>query len=153
MAIIRLTKEFDFEMAHALKDYDGLCAHLHGHSYRLTVTVVGEPLCRNGHPKNGMVMDFSDLKKIVREAIVDPCDHALMLNKNQQTEKPCHDADSALWKKTIFVDYQPTSENILIDFVQRLKQKLPEQVELHHLTLHETATSSSEWWAEDQRSK
>ena len=150
MAIIRLTKKFDFEMAHALKDYDGLCAHLHGHSYRLTVTVIGKPICQDGHPKNGMVMDFSDLKKIVREEIIAHCDHALMLNKNQQTEIPCHAADSALWKKTILVDYQPTSENMLIDFAQRIEKRLPESVKLHHLVLHETANSSSEWWGEDQ---
>ncbi|MCL2040533.1 MAG: 6-carboxytetrahydropterin synthase QueD [Bacteroidales bacterium] len=150
MAIIRLTKKFDFEMAHALKDYDGLCAHLHGHSYRLEVTVVGEPMRQPGHSKNGMVMDFSDLKKIVKEDIVDHCDHALMLNKEQETEIPPHDANSALWKKTILVDYQPTSENMLIDFAQRIEKRLPKSVKLHHLVLHETANSSSEWWAEEQ---
>lgn len=148
MAKIRLTKKFAFEMAHALKDYDGLCAHLHGHSYRLEVTVVGKPINQPGHPKNGMVMDFSDLKKIVREEIIDPCDHVLMLSKKQHSEIP--NSHSALWKKTILVDYQPTSENMLVDFAQRIIKKLPEHVRLHHLILHETATSSAEWWAADQ---
>ena len=150
MSVIRLTKKFTFEMAHALKDYDGQCAHLHGHSYCLTVTVVGKPLAQTGHPKNGMVMDFSDLKKIVNEEIIIHCDHALMLFRSQQTDIPCFDNNTALWKKTIFVDYQPTSENMLTDFAQRIIKKLPEHVNLHHLILHETPTSSAEWWAEDQ---
>jgi len=150
MSTIRLTKKFDFEMAHALKDYDGQCAHLHGHSYCLTVTVVGKPICQDGHPKNGMVMDFSDLKKIVNEEVIIPCDHALMLNKNQKSDISGRDAVSALWKKTIFVDYQPTGENMLTDFAQRITKRLPEGVKLHHLILHETATSSAEWWAGDQ---
>jgi len=150
MAIIRLTKTFNFEMAHALKDYDGLCAHLHGHSYCLTVTVIGKPLTQTGHPKNGMVMDFNDLKKIVQEEIIARCDHALMLNQSQQSEISSLDNSTALWGKTIFVDYQPTSENMLIDFAQRITKRLPEQVKLHHLILQETAHSSAEWWAEDQ---
>ena len=137
-------------MAHALKDYDGLCAHVHGHSYCLSVTVIGTPVCRNEHPKNGMVMDFGELKKLVQEEIIDPCDHALMLNKNQKAEICYQGGDSVLWQKTIFTDYQPTSENILNDFAQRIAKRLPQHVELHHLVLHETTTSSAEWWAEDQ---
>jgi len=140
-------------MAHALQGYDGLCAHLHGHSYCLTVTVIGKPLAQVGHPKDGMVMDFNDLKKIVQQEIIDHCDHALMLNKNQQTEIPCHNNDSVLLKKTVLVDYQPTSENLVIDFAQRIAKKLPQHVNLHHLILHETETSSAEWWAEDNEIK
>jgi 6-pyruvoyltetrahydropterin/6-carboxytetrahydropterin synthase len=150
MANIRLTKKFNFEMAHALKCHDEVCAHLHGHSYCLAVTVAGEPIHQPEHPKNGMVMDFSDLKKIVREEIIDHCDHALMLHKSQKTEICCNDSNSALWKNTIFVDYQPTSENMLSDFAQRIKKRLPKHVKLHHLVLHETVNSSAEWWAEDQ---
>jgi 6-pyruvoyltetrahydropterin/6-carboxytetrahydropterin synthase len=151
MSIIRLTKKFRFEMAHVLHGYDGLCAHLHGHSYCLEVTVIGKPLNQSGHPKNGMVIDFNDLKKVVQEEIIDHCDHALMLNKNQHAEIPCNDNGSVLWKKTIFADYQPTSENMLIDFAQRITKKLPKHVRLHHLILHETASSSAEWWAEEQK--
>ena len=150
MSIIRLTKKFHFEMAHALKNYDGLCAHLHGHSYRLSVTVIGKPFAQTEHPKDGMVMDFNDLKKIVHEEIIAPCDHALMLNHNQQEEIPCSDNNAVLWKKTIFVDYQPTSENMLTDFAQRITKRLPENVKLHHLILHETTNSLAEWWTADQ---
>lgn len=149
MAIVRLTKEFGFEMAHALYGYDGLCAHLHGHSYRLTVTVKGEVLQDATNPKNGMVMDFADLKKIISEEIIDRCDHAVMLNKTQQAEIAVDCLQNKLFQRAVFVDYQPTSENMLIDFAARIKKRLPEKVKLHHLILHETKSSSAEWWEND----
>ena len=60
---IRITKEFHFETGHALYGYDGLCKNVHGHSYKLAVTVVGSPIVDPSQTKNGMVLDFSDLKK------------------------------------------------------------------------------------------
>jgi 6-pyruvoyltetrahydropterin/6-carboxytetrahydropterin synthase len=71
MTKIRLTKEFDFEMAHSLLNYDGLCKHIHGHSYKLAVTVIATPNYDKSSPKRGMVMDFGDLKKIVKQKIID----------------------------------------------------------------------------------
>ena len=80
--IIRITKEFKFEMAHALKGYDGPCRNIHGHSYELLVTISGYPITDTKSPKLGMVMDFGNLKKIVRTAIIDIYDHALVLNSS-----------------------------------------------------------------------
>ena len=60
---IRITKEFKFETGHALYGYDGLCKNVHGHSYKLSVTVLGSPIIDSKQTKNGMVIDFSDLKK------------------------------------------------------------------------------------------
>ncbi len=65
--LIRVTKEFPFEMAHVLWNYDGPCKNVHGHSYRLFVTLSGYPSDDPLNPKNGMVIDFSDLKKIVKK--------------------------------------------------------------------------------------
>jgi len=70
MPKVRVTKEFRFEMAHALWNYDGKCANIHGHSYILQVTVIGEPISDENSPKYGMLIDFGDLKKIVNDAIV-----------------------------------------------------------------------------------
>jgi len=60
---IRISKEFKFETGHALFGYDGLCKNVHGHSYKLTVTLMGTPISDSKNVKFGMVMDFSDLKK------------------------------------------------------------------------------------------
>lgn len=146
MQTIRLTKEFKFEMAHALKGYDGLCRNIHGHSYELLVTVTGIPVSEKASAKLGMVMDFGDLKKIVRKNIIDEFDHALVLNRESADD---FNVDAEMFGRTILVDYQPTSENMLIDFVGRLQNKLPSDVKLHHLLLRETVTSYAEWFAAD----
>ena len=146
MQTIRLTKEFKFEMAHALKGYDGLCRNIHGHSYELLVTVTGIPVSDTNSTKLGMVMDFGDLKKIVRRSIINEFDHALVLNRESVDD---FNVDAEMFGRTILVDYQPTSENMLIDFVERLKNQLPANVKLHHLLLRETVTSYAEWYARD----
>jgi 6-pyruvoyltetrahydropterin/6-carboxytetrahydropterin synthase len=146
-AFIRITKEFKFEMAHALMGYDGPCRNIHGHSYELKVTVAGNPIEDENDPKLGMVMDFGDLKKIVRDAIIDEFDHALLLNKRMPDsltrEMKKH------FSKIILLDYQPTSELMILDFADRIKNKLPKNIQLRHLLLRETVTSYAEWFAEE----
>ena len=148
MAKIRLTKEFSFESAHALDGYDGLCREIHGHSYRLFVTVKGTPSCDDNDPKCGMVMDFGDLKRIVNREIVDRLDHSFVLRESVQNNVLCRML-GAKFEKVVLVDYQPTCENMLADFAARLQSALPANVELHSLRLHETATSYAEWFLSD----
>jgi 6-pyruvoyltetrahydropterin/6-carboxytetrahydropterin synthase len=146
MSKIRITKQFDFEMAHALYGHDGLCATVHGHSYRLFVCICGEPLRKKNHPKNGMVMDFLDLKQIVHKAIIQPFDHALVLSSH--ADKTAIETLKQYYNKIIVVDYQPTSELMIEDFAQRIQSELPARVQLYSLRLCETATSSVEWIVE-----
>lgn len=148
MAKIRLTKEFTFESAHALDGYDGLCREIHGHSYRLFVTIKGEPVSEEGNPKLGMVMDFGDLKRIVNREIVERLDHSFVLRNSEQNVE-LQAVLGAKFQKIVVVDYQPTCENMLADFAARLQKALPSSVELFSLRLHETATSFAEWYAED----
>lgn len=147
MSKIRLSKEFRFEMAHALWNYDGLCKNIHGHSYILRVTVIGTPINDDTHVKNGMVMDFGDLKRIVNEQIVDRLDHTVVLNEKSPYQKVLELPQ--MGGRHVITPYQPTCENMLVDFAQRIKSQLPKNVELHSLRLHETANSFAEWFAED----
>ena len=147
MSKIRLTKEFHFEMAHALWNYDGLCKNIHGHSYILFVTVLGEPISDQSNPKFGMVMDFGDLKKIVNETIVSKLDHTLVLSKDANAESLAK--FSQMFERFELLDYQPTCENMVEDFANQIKPLLPKSVSLHSLKLHETATSYAEWFASD----
>ena len=147
MPKIRLTKEFSFEMAHALYGYDGACKNIHGHSYVLLVSVIGEPVSDASHVKNGMVIDFSDLKKIVKEKIVDEVDHALVLN-GDSPHRQLENLNSN-FEKIIFVPYQPTCENLLIDFKNRIEKLLPQTVRLQSMRLSETTSSYAEWFADD----
>lgn len=144
---IRVTKEFAFEMAHALWNYDGPCRNVHGHSYRLFVTLSGTPLDEPGNPKNGMVIDFSDLKSIVKEEIVNVFDHAVVVSKSFDKEKM--EMFSSLFGNTVLVDYQPTCENLVSDFANKISIHLPHGIKLHSLKLYETATSFAEWVASD----
>lgn len=150
MSKIRITKIFRFEMAHALKNYDGPCKNIHGHSYKLYVTIIGEPIKDINSPKYGMVLDFSVLKKIVKKNIVDPLDHALMLRTDQGLKELInkvsdHDIDA----KICWTDYQPTCENMLLDFKDRIINELPKEVKLFSLKLTETNTSYAEWYEQD----
>ena len=148
MGKIRITKQFNFETGHALYGYDGKCRNVHGHSYKLSVTVIGTPIADTSNVKLGMVIDFGDLKKIVKEEIVEPFDHATIFNKNTphiDLAKELLDRDH----KVILADYQPTSENMVIDFAAKIRARLPENIRLHSLRLQETETSYAEWFAQD----
>lgn len=147
MPKVRVTKKFDFEMAHALYEYDGLCRNIHGHTYKLEVTLLGEIRQHQGHPKDGMVMDFGKLKKLVTEKIVDVFDHAILVNSIMPADQI--KAIQTTTERLITVDFQPTSENMVVYFAEILKKRLPENVSLFSIRLYETATSFAEWFASD----
>ena len=148
MARIRITKEFTFETGHALYGHDGKCKNIHGHSYKLSVTVLGNPVLDSNDPKFGMIMDFSDLKKIVKEEIVDRFDHATIFNKNTPHIELANNLKS-LGHNVVLVDYQPTSEMLVTDFADKIKNRLPKNIKLFSLKLRETASCYAEWYAND----
>jgi 6-pyruvoyltetrahydropterin/6-carboxytetrahydropterin synthase len=148
MSNIRITKQFSFETGHALYGYDGKCKNVHGHSYKLSVTVIGKPISDNSNVKFGMVIDFSDLKKIVKEEIVDVFDHATVFNKNTPHVELAAELENR-GHHVILVNYQPTSENMVTDFAQKIKNRLPADIKLHSLKLQETDTSFAEWYTSD----
>lgn len=147
MAFVRVTKEFNFEIAHALWNYDGDCKNIHGHSYRLFVTILGQPIVNEEDPKTGMVIDFGDLKKLVNKEIVNKLDHSLILN--QKAYDALHLENNQMFSKKYIVDYQPTCENMVVDIAEKICRLLPEQLRLFSVKLYETATSYAEWYAED----
>ena len=148
MSNIRITKKFSFETGHALYGYDGKCRNVHGHSYKLSVTVIGNPISDSSHVKFGMVIDFTDLKKIVKEEIVDVFDHATVFNKNTPHVELAKEL-SDRGHNVLLVDYQPTSEMMVIDFAEKIKARLPSRIKLHALKLQETDSSYAEWFASE----
>lgn len=147
MSFIRITKRFHFEMAHALHGYNGVCSNIHGHSYNLEITVAGKVQHAPGKPSDGMVMDFHELKTIVRKNVVDKFDHALMVNSliDPDHTDALKKATGRIW----IVDFQPTTENIIIYIAGILTPLLPEGVSLYSIKLYETVTSFAEWFATD----
>jgi 6-pyruvoyltetrahydropterin/6-carboxytetrahydropterin synthase len=147
MAIIRITKAFNFEMAHALKDHDGACRNIHGHTYELFVTIIGEPKAEDGHPANGMIMDFKELKDIVNKHIVKLYDHAFVVSERS----PWATDKGAQSCKLIVLPFEPTSENLVAEYARILNEVLPSDVKLHSLRLRETTTAYAEWFASDNQ--
>lgn len=127
MPKVYCTKEFEFEAAHHLINYDGPCANVHGHSYKLQVTVSGNINTNDtDYASDCMVIDFKNLKKIVKEVIIDTHDHA---NLNTLYDNP-------------------TAEVMVIGMYNNLRECLPLDVRLESVKLWETSTSFAEYRGE-----
>lgn len=134
-------------MAHALYGYDGPCKNIHGHTYHLTITLAGKPITDNTQVKLGMVIDFSDLKKIVQKEILDTYDHALVINENAPYAKS--ELIAQEFEKVYTVPYQPTCENLLLHFVHKIKMHFKNDILVISAKLEETPNSYAEWHIAD----
>jgi 6-pyruvoyltetrahydropterin/6-carboxytetrahydropterin synthase len=94
-----------------------------------------------------MVIDFTDLKGIVKKEIVNVFDHSVVVGRQFEKEKT--ELFSKLFGNVVLVDYQPTCENLISDFAGRITRQLPSGIKLHNLKLYETAKSFAEWYASD----
>lgn len=131
-------------MAHALPDYQGKCRNMHGHSYKLEVTVKGS----NSESGNDMVFDFHFLKELIQNEIIDKFDHSLVLKEGLYPKTLTEELEKE-FENVVFLPFSPTSENILSFFAEKIKKILPHTVFLHNLKLQETENSVAEWFAED----
>lgn len=138
--MITLTKIFRFETAHAIYGYSGACANIHGHSYELHVTVAGIRQNENFIAGTGIIMDFKELKKLVRELVIRKFDHQLVLSKNYLNANKGIPSDALL----IF-PCEPTAENMLIFIREELIKSLPGDIKLISLKLYESRDSYAEW--------
>jgi len=147
MAILRLTRVFHFDMAHTLLNYQGKCKNIHGHTYKLEVTVKGTPCNEDTSPKKGMLIDFSDFKKLIQDEIICVWDHALMIHK--ESDPNLLQALKNNYEKLIIVSFQPTTENMICELSTLICKLLPPHLELFSLRLYETEKSYAEWYAEE----
>lgn len=143
MNTIRVTKEFDFEAAHALDGYSGKCKDIHGHSYHLTVTFIGQPMNDLDLSECGMVIDFGDIKKLINEKVLAIFDHRLILREDSRF----HGIEEKN-ERVRYVKYQPTCENMLLEITGLIKDSF-DNCKLHSASLRETANSYAEWFASD----
>ncbi|MBQ1546548.1 MAG: 6-carboxytetrahydropterin synthase QueD [Clostridia bacterium] len=121
-----------FDSAHFLSGYNGKCANLHGHHWVIKVTAAAENIAESGE-KRGMLIDFGDMKKIVR-GLADRYDHALLYEKNSLKQKTI-DALNAEGFLLIELSYRPTAENFAKAFFDELKENgLP----VARVTVYET---------------
>ena len=139
--MLQITKIFNFETAHALHGYAGKCRNLHGHSYKLHVTVSSKTPEEGYLGGTGILMDFKDLKKLVNEKVVDKFDHRLILSKAYLAANP----NLGELENLEIWDIEPSAENIILYIKQELLGGFPEDVELVKLVLYETSDSYAEW--------
>ena len=141
---VRVNKTFHFEAAHALDGYNGKCRDIHGHSYELQVTVLGFPNSDASASDCGMVIDFGNIKALVKEHVDPLFDHRLILRTDSRFK-----GIEAHNKKVRYVPYQPTCENMLLEIVGLLQETLPNDYVLARVFLRETHSSTAEWFATD----
>jgi len=140
-----VTKEFSFDMGHRLPNHDGKCKNIHGHTYRLQVTTKGDVNASEGSPKEGMVVDFSDIKSVVKTFINEYLDHYFMVHeKDQPTHKFLIDNNFAVTA----VPFVPTAENMCEWMFNMLSEDINKLgCELYSLRLWETPSSFAEFKA------
>lgn len=126
---ISVTKKFEFEACHNLNNYNGACSRMHGHTYKLEVTVEGKPT------NNGMIIDFHDMKNLVKHFVIDRMDH---YNLNEIK------GDNGL---PLFP--QPTAELMVLWIANTLQPIFAKgENKLTHVRLYETTNSHADWYSE-----
>jgi len=139
--MISVTKIFNFEMAHALYNYEGPCANIHGHSYILHVTVKSTTGGKNELTPPGFIIDFKELKEVVNTKVISLLDHKLVLSFEYMNSLESHTS----FKNLFLFGTEPTAENLILFISKELIASLPPEVALHSLKLFETGNSYAEW--------
>ncbi|MRN38411.1 6-carboxytetrahydropterin synthase QueD [Neisseria sp. N95_16] len=137
---MKITKIFSFDSSHMLDGHDGKCQNLHGHTYKLEITV-SDGLIQGG-AKDGMVMDFTDLKAIVKQEIIDPFDHAFIYDGSNERESQIAALLDGWNMKILRLNYRTTAENMSMEMFTRLKQA---GLKVCSVKLWETPTSCAEY--------
>lgn len=134
--MISITKKIEFEAAHRLSNYAGDCRQLHGHTYKLEVTISG-PV----QADTDMVLDFKVLKEILKSAVLVPFDHALILKDNPQNRQDFGNYTGRItWLPT-----EPTAERMVLFLADSIGSLLPASTRLDSLRLFETSNSYATW--------
>lgn len=107
---MQITRRLEFDAGHRIPNHNSQCRHLHGHRYAIEITLSGDIITTEGTSEQGMVMDFSDVKRIAKEQLVDKWDHAFLVYRNDQTV--CDFLATLPEHKTVTLAVVPTAENL-----------------------------------------
>lgn len=127
-------------MAHALHGYPGDCKNIHGHSYKLYVTLESTENVQEYIPGAGMLIDFREIKSAVNNSVLKTFDHKLLLSKNFLSRFPI----TSIPDNLVVWDVEPTAENLLIHIRKSLADVFPPGLRLAELKLYETRDSYAE---------
>lgn len=146
-----ITRRLEFDSGHRIPDHRSLCRHLHGHRYAIEVTVSGDVTRMDGDPRNGMVLDFSEIKSLVRSHIVDVWDHAFLVYQGDR--QILEFLQSLPDHRTVVLDVVPTAENLAAKAYAILAPHIDElcdkALSLENVRIYETPNC----WADAARHK
>ncbi len=144
--MLTITRKLEFDAGHRIPDHKSQCRNLHGHRYTLELTLTGNVIEADGNSDNGMIMDFSDVKSLAKQHLVDVWDHAFLVYENDHAVRKF--LESLPDHKTVVIDRIPTVENlakVAFDILQAVfSDKFGTGLRLYKLVLHETPNC----WAE-----
>jgi len=109
---MQITRRLEFDAGHRIPNHASQCKHLHGHRYAIEITLSGDIINVEGASEQGMVMDFSDVKRIAKEQVVDAWDHAFLVYRGDQTVLDF--LNTLPGHKTVMLDAVPTAENLAL---------------------------------------
>jgi 6-pyruvoyltetrahydropterin/6-carboxytetrahydropterin synthase len=135
-----VTKEYTFDCAHQLVGYDGLCSNVHGHTYKLQVTVTGDIITDTNSPKEGMIVDFNELKEIVKVAVLNDFDHAFIACGDEPILQALINSGCRVTKLNI----KTTCENMVKIIAERIQNEINKTnklIRVKQIKLWETPTS------------
>jgi 6-pyruvoyltetrahydropterin/6-carboxytetrahydropterin synthase len=140
---MEITTRLEFDAGHRIPDHKSQCRNLHGHRYAIEITLSGDIIQQDHISENGMVMDFSDVKKIARAAVVDIWDHAFLVYSN---DTPVLNFLNSLPNhKTVIFPTIPTAENMASEAFRILQAQYKDtygnHLKLVRVRLYETPNS------------
>ena len=148
---MQITRRLEFDAGHRIPNHNSQCRHLHGHRYAIEITLSGDIITQEGLSEQGMVMDFTDVKRIAKEQVVDAWDHAFLVYRGD--EQVLGFLNTMPGHKTIVLDVVPTAENLaqvafkLLDHAYR--DTYNNNLTLQRVRLYETPNN----WADCLRQK
>lgn len=145
-----ITQRLEFDAGHRIPNHKSQCRHLHGHRYVIEITLSGDIIATEGVSEQGMVMDFSDVKSLVKKHLVDNWDHAFIAWKNDT--EVLKFLNSLSNHKTVILDSPPTAENLSLEAFRILTEvfrtSYGKNLILEQVRLYETPNC----WADAQKS-
>jgi 6-pyruvoyltetrahydropterin/6-carboxytetrahydropterin synthase len=107
---MEITRRLEFDAGHRIPNHNSQCRHLHGHRYAIEITLSGDIITAEGVSEQGMVMDYSEVKRIAKEILVDAWDHAFLVWRNDTAVLDF--LNGLPGHKTVVLDAPPTAENL-----------------------------------------
>lgn len=148
--MLTITRKLEFDAGHRIPDHKSQCRNLHGHRYVLEITLIGNVIDEEGSSDNGMIMDFSDVKSLAKQHLIDVWDHAFLVY--EKDDKVRAFLESIPGHKTVIINRIPTVENLAQTAFDILNTVYTDRygtgLRLHKLVLHETPNCWAEITAE-----